>query len=183
MVFVQVFVGHQRLVPQLVVETKMLKPLVPIPIKVKLVDDLKGTRVRGAKRPLTPSLTSWEVGYASCSASTKGLFPEAQDTVSLVPGEQKQQLFSRGMAEMMMGDKREVRKLLNDRSKTAPSLIAYEQLPSHDLHLSHSHWSGQYNHLLATPWLFQNPENMPLPRCFVIMITTPSDHGCGLIII
>src|SRR5258708_40217780 len=48
------------------------------------------------------------------------------------------------MAEMMMGDKREVRKLLNDGSKTAPSFIAYEPLPSRDLHLAHSHWSGQY---------------------------------------
>src|SRR5258708_12646632 len=79
MVVVQIFVGHQHLVPQLVVETKMLEPLVMIMLKVELVDNLKGTRVRGAKRPLTPSLTSWDVGYASCLASTRGLFPCAQD--------------------------------------------------------------------------------------------------------
>ena len=75
MVHVEVLVGHQHLMPELVIKMKVLKPLVPVPIKVELVDDLKGTRVRGAKRPLTPSLSSWDVGYASCSVSTKGLFP------------------------------------------------------------------------------------------------------------
>src|SRR5258708_4216578 len=94
---VEILVGHQSLVPKLVVKMEMLQPLVLILLKVELTNNLKGTRVRGAKRPLTPSLTSWEVGYASCSASTKGLFPRARDTVSLVPGEQKCRLFSRGM--------------------------------------------------------------------------------------
>ena len=75
MVHVEVLVGHQGLVPKLVIKTEMLQPLVPILLKVELVDDLKGTRVRGAKRPLTPSLTSWDVRYASCSASTRGLLP------------------------------------------------------------------------------------------------------------
>src|SRR5258708_32457233 len=68
MVVVQIFVGHQRLMPQLVIQTKVLEPLVPVTLKVEVVDDLKGTRVRGSKRPLTPSLTTCDVGYASRSA-------------------------------------------------------------------------------------------------------------------
>ncbi len=75
MIRVEVLVGHQGLVPELVIKTQVFQPLVPILLKVELVDNLKGTKVRGAKRPLTPSLTSWDVRYASCSVSTKGLFP------------------------------------------------------------------------------------------------------------
>src|SRR5258708_123265 len=57
MVVVQILVGHQCLMPQLVIKTKVLEPLVPVMLKVELVDNLKGTKVRGAKRPLTPSLS------------------------------------------------------------------------------------------------------------------------------
>src|SRR5258708_6790055 len=69
-------------------------------------------------------------------------------------------------------------KLLNDNSKTTPGLIVYEQLPSCDLHLANSHWSGQYNPPPCDTSAVQTPENQPLPQYFVMTITTTLDCSC-----
>ena len=50
-VLVEILIGHQGLMPKLIVQAEMLEPLVTITVEVELVNDLKGTRLVVPKDP------------------------------------------------------------------------------------------------------------------------------------